>query len=273
MASRQLITITIFGILIFVSSAAFWANVPDFFLNPLDIKQLIITLSILTVLLSFITAFSILISKLNLALVVLCLSTAPALISSNLLALPLPAGLTIYLGLFIGEVIFFYRMNADKKIYTRPEVSHLAGDNFGLLFLLFSFFLSSGYYIYANNNLSLQPVKIPEQIIDWSAKTALNFINTSQPETANLPQAAVNELILNPLKSTLRSQLQGLLDRYRSYLAPILATSFFLTLTALTSVIRIITILLSSLMLLILRSLNLVSLKKETREVEIYQII
>ncbi len=188
------------------------------------------------------------------------------------LALPFLTIFGVFTGVFLTETFYFYRVNSDKQLYTRPNILRTAGANLGLLFLLFSFILSTGYYVYAKESATIHSIGIPEQVIDWSANNALKLVSVNQPEVTSLPQEVLNEVVLNPLKDALRSQLQTLLDQYRSYLAPVLATSLFLSLMTLGVFVKSITILLSSLLILALKALGLVTVRKEMREVEIVEL-
>lgn len=271
MTTRQLITTAIFGFLIFIFSVLFWSGIPAFFIDPLNIVQAAIPLLLLICLFSFITTYASLSSSLFSALIIFSFSIIPIPFTLVSLALPLLTIFGVLSGVFLTEIFYFYRVNSDKHLYTRPNILRTAGANLGLLFLLFSFILSTGYYVYAKESTIIHSISIPEQLIDWSASNALKLISLNQPEAANLPQDVLNEFVLSPLKNALRVQLQTLLDQYRAYLAPILATSLFFSLMALGIVVKSMTILLSSLIIFALRVLGLVSVRKQMQEVEIFE--
>lgn len=272
MTTKQRVTTAIFGILIFLFSVFFWLGIPAFFLDPLNIIQAIIPLLLLVCLFSLVTTYAALSGSLVPALIIFFISILPVPVSLAPLALPLPTVIGIVTGVFLTETFYFYRVNSDKRLYTRPSLFHTAGANLGLLFLLFSFILSTGYYVYAKESATLHSIGIPEQVIDWSANNAFKLVFAGQPEVSNLPKGALNEFILNPLKDALRSQLKTLLDQYRAYLAPVLATSLFLSLMTLGVLVKSVTILLSSLLIFALRAGGLVTVRKEMREVEIVEL-
>lgn len=280
---KKTVVIAVLVTLNLIASLTFWLST-DIFLKDFFNLQAGLT---------FALTFSLLLSLLSLSALLhenrrqsLFLVLPAGLVTLFLYPLSLPPLLIPFI--FIPTaLLFLYNVRREKALYIKPVLTRLLSPHLGLIFFGFSLMTTVTYYHTTQPLIQTFKVHIPDELfnqalsfVTGAAGANLPLGNAKQPlplpldilkehpEALNfsaLPQA---DQLLKPLKEEVNKQVAALLEPYRPFLPLVLSLSFFLTLNFFGSVIKGLTLFITSLTLFFLKYFQVIVIKKETREVE-----
>ncbi len=272
MFNRKIFTLGSLFFAVFFTGLGFWYLIAQVIIDPLNFVPLFTSLIILSFYLSLLSVASIIIQNHSQFLGLAILGNLPAIIILSAFDIGLIIPALALLFLILGTQAYYLKLKSDQKLFVRPNLTYLIANNFGLIFISLAFVLSVTYYAYAHQSLTQSPLKVPESIIDQAVKFAIGLVGPSGAQKSDVPPQLLEAVVINPLKDALRTQIDTLLAEYRNFIAPILATSFFLTLMALGTLIRTFTTVFSYFLLKLLVLFKVIKIAKETREVEVYTL-
>jgi hypothetical protein len=264
---KKTVVTIVLTLLNLLASLAFWLSADALLQDLLNLQAV----------LTFALAFSLLLTLLSLAALLhedrrqaLLLVLPAALIPLLLFSLSPPL-LLLPLLFLLATLLFFHNLHREKTLYLKPVMSTLLSHQLGLLFLSLSFLTTWLYYQTTQPLTQTLQLQIPDELLNQAlsfvmgATGANSPLGGAGPNLGALPQA---DQLLQPLKEEMNRQLAALLEPYRPFLPLILSLSFFVTLNFFGAVIKGLTLLLTSLSFFFLKYFQVITLKKETREVE-----
>lgn len=272
MPPKKIAALLALAALNFLSSFIFWLSTDLFFRDLMNLANALFFAAAFVLLLSCLSLGSFLYENLR---QFLSLILPSSLVSVFLFPLS-PVFLALPLLYFFASFIFFNNVRREKALYIKPNLSRLLQPHLGLLFLTLSFLVSLAHYGTTASATTTIKVQIPDEIFIQASDLAAKYFELNTPPAQNEMMGDIaqqlksqTDQMIKPLKDELNKQLSALIEPYRPFLPVLFSLSFFLSLTFFGTMIKGLAVPVCFFAFAFFKKIGIISLKKETREVEV----